>query len=219
MRRPYVILVSAITVDGRIASRTGYSKLSCPHDLTRLHELRSRVDAIMVGANTVIADDPKLTVRYVRSDRQPIRIVVDGMLRAPVTAKVFDVRIARTILITSERADAKKIGEIVKRGVEVMVFKEYPIRLRDVMERLYEIGIRRVLVEGGGSLNWSLAKEDLIDEMYLTVTPYIFGSGRSVFEGLNEGFSTTDESPRLKLVDVKICECQNEVVLHYLVQR
>ena len=85
--RPYVYLAAATTLDGRIASATGYSRLSCPIDLRRLHELRARVDAVIVGANTAIVDNPRLTVRYVEG-RNPMRVLIDGALKVPTSLRM-----------------------------------------------------------------------------------------------------------------------------------
>ncbi|MEM3326316.1 MAG: dihydrofolate reductase family protein, partial [Thermoproteus sp.] len=98
--RPYVYLAAAITIDGRIASKTGFSRLSCPIDLKRLHALRAKVDAVLVGARTVLVDNPRLTVRYVEG-RNPIRVVVDGSLSLPPDLRVFD-KSAPTIVLTTE---------------------------------------------------------------------------------------------------------------------
>ena len=218
MPKPYVIIVSAVSIDGRIASKTGYSRLSCPFDLKRLHEIRASVDAIMVGANTVINDDPSLTPRYVKATRNPIRIVIDGRLRIPLTAKVVTNKETLTIIVTTEQANHDKIMQLMSAGVEVWVMGRDRVDLKDVLERLFaEKGVRRVLVEGGGHLNWELIKEGLVDEIRLTISPYIFGAGTSFMEGI--GFPTTIEGPRLRLNWVRVCECGQEVVLDYVIER
>ncbi|GAB6945137.1 2,5-diamino-6-(ribosylamino)-4(3H)-pyrimidinone 5'-phosphate reductase [Vulcanisaeta sp. JCM 14467] len=218
MPRPYVIIVSAASIDGRIASKTGYSRLSCPFDLKRLHEVRASVDAIMVGANTVINDDPSLTPRYVKASRNPIRVVIDGKLRIPLTARVITNKEAPTIIATTEAADPNKVMQLINMGVEVWVMGKERVDLGKVLERLFtEKGVRKVLVEGGGHLNWELIKEGLVDEIRLTISPYIFGAGTSFMEGI--GYPTTMEGPRLRLNWVRVCECGQEVVLDYTVER
>nr|WP_188603892.1 2,5-diamino-6-(ribosylamino)-4(3H)-pyrimidinone 5'-phosphate reductase [Vulcanisaeta souniana] len=218
MNRPYVIIVSAATLDGRIASKTGYSRLSCPFDLKRLHEVRASVDAIMVGANTVINDDPTLTPRYVKAIKNPIRVVIDGKLRIPLTAKVVTNKEAPTIIVTTEQADRNKTAQLINMGVEVWVMSKERVNLRDVLDRLFmEKGVKKVLVEGGGRLNWELIKEGLVDEVRLTISPYVFGAGTSFIEG--EGYPTTMEGPRLRLKSVNMCECGNEVLLDYVIEK
>ncbi|NPA23457.1 MAG: 2,5-diamino-6-(ribosylamino)-4(3H)-pyrimidinone 5'-phosphate reductase [Crenarchaeota archaeon] len=217
--RPWVRIVSACTIDGRIASRTGYSRLSCEHDLRRLHMHRAECDAVMIGARTAEIDDPMLTVRLVRSERQPMRVVIDGRLACRLDLRLFKTaREVPTIVFTSRVADGAKIMRLSELGVHVEIAGEDRVDLRKALEILYrKYNVKKVLVEGGGTLNFNLLREGLVDEIYVTVTPYVFGNGVSVFNG--EGFETTYECPKLKLTSVRLCECGNCVVLHYLVER
>ncbi len=216
--RPWVRIVSACTIDGRIASSTGFSKLSCEYDLKRLHMHRAECDAVMIGARTAEIDDPMLTVRLVPTRKQPIRVVVDGRLSCRVDLRLF--RTAReipTIVFTSEIADQEKVRALRDMGVNVEVVGHDRVDLARALEILYlKYGVRKLLVEGGGNLNINLLKEGLVDEIYVTITPYVFGSGVSIFNG--DGYKDTSENPRFLLKDVKICECGNCVVLHYLVK-
>ncbi len=214
MDRPWVKIVSAVSLDGRLASRTGYSKLSCPEDLKRLHIHRASVDAVMIGANTAIRDDPMLTVRLVPAKRQPLRVVVDGRLRIPLTLKlVSTAREVPTVVLTTLLADREKIEKLREFGVNVEVFDSYPVDLEKALRVLKcKYGVKSILVEGGGTLIWNLIKEDLVDEIYLTVTSCIFGSGISFVEG--EGFATCDEAPRFYVRSVLMCSCGREVVIH-----
>jgi len=217
MTKPYVIIVSAATIDGRIASKTGYSRLSCPFDLRRLHEVRASVDAIIVGANTIINDDPSLTPRYVKANKNPIRVVIDGRLRIPLTARIVVNKEAPTIIVTTESAPIDKVMALKNNGVDVWIIGKDRVNLRETLERLYEEkGVRRVLVEGGGHLNWELIKEGLVDEIRLTISPYVFGAGTSFIEG--EGYPTTIEGPKLRLKSANICECGQEVILNYVIE-
>ena len=213
--RPYVYLAAAITVDGRIASRSGYSRLSCPMDLKRLHALRAKVDAVVVGAGTVKADNPRLTVRYVQG-RNPMRVVVDGSLSVPMSAKVFDSS-APTIVLTTERAPDERVATLRERGVEVIRFPGDSVPLREALERLYASGVRSVLVEGGGHVNWQMLSQCLVDELIVTVTPYAFGAGTSLLEG--PGYDDAESAPfKLRLLSAEVCECGQEVVLRYRVE-
>ena len=217
LKKPYVIIFSTMTIDGRIASPTGYSKLSCPYDLKRLHSLRAEVDAVMVGANTVIKDNPRLTVRLVKG-KNPIRVIVDGKLRTPMNARVYDVSEAKTMLITSTRAEKEKINALREKGVEIIVLEdqgEGKISLTKALTSLYDLGVRKILVEGGGKLNWSLIRENLVNEIRVTIAPYIFGNGVSFFQG--KGYRDARESPKLKLINVFKCECGNEIHVIYKV--
>ena len=213
--RPYVYLAAAITIDGRIASKTGYSRLSCPIDLRRLHELRAKVDAVLVGAGTIRVDNPRLTVRYVQG-RNPVRVVVDGALSAPLDARVFDSS-APTVVLTTENAPRDKVNALRERGVQVIEFPGDAVPLGKALEMLYSMGIRSVLVEGGGRINWQMLSQCLVDELVITVTPYAFGAGTSLLEG--PGFDDVESAPfRLRLQSAEICECGQEVVLRYRVE-
>ena len=222
-RRPYVIVYVTSSVDGKIASRTGDSRLSCPHDLRRLHEVRASCDAVVVGANTVIRDDPSLTVRYVRGSN-PIRVVIDGMLRSPLNAKLFTDGQARTVVYTSVLSPRGKVNELRKRGVDVYVLEPMnssgTLSLTKVLEHLYEVvGARKVLVEGGGTLLWYFFKERLVDEVRITVSPYVIGGEEAISVVEGEGFSSREEWVKLRLKNVKLCECGNEVHIIYEVVR
>lgn len=213
--RPYVYLAAAVTIDGRIASKTGYSKLSCPVDLRRLHELRAKVDAVLVGARTVRVDNPRLTVRYAQG-KNPVRVVVDGALALPLDMRVFDGS-APTVVLTTERAPKDKAEALRERGVQVLEFPGDRVPLDEALRRLYSMGIKSVLVEGGGQINWQMLSRCLVDELIITVTPYALGAGTSLFEG--PGFDDVESAPfRLRLQSAEICECGQEVVLRYKVE-
>jgi len=207
-----------MSVDGKIASRTGDSRLSCPYDKVRLHSMRSVVDGVMVGANTVIKDDPQLTVRLVKG-RNPVRVVVDGSLKIPLNARVLDVSVAPTIIVTSSVADLGKVRQLRSLGVDVVVIESEStqVSMSRVLEALYEKGLKDLLVEGGGTLLWSLVSQRLVDEFRITVSPFIIGGRDSVSLVGGEGFGNMSEWLKLKLVGHEICKCGNEIHLVYRV--
>ncbi|RLG84985.1 MAG: 2,5-diamino-6-(ribosylamino)-4(3H)-pyrimidinone 5'-phosphate reductase, partial [Thermoprotei archaeon] len=174
--KPYIIVFSTTTLNGKIASKTRYSKLSCPIDLMRLHKLRSQVDAVMVGANTAIIDDPSLRLKYFKGSN-PARIIVDGLLRVPLKLRMFRDKLAKTIVLTSTKAPQDKIKKLRDIGVKVITLQSSTgrISLKEALRILYEMNIRKILVEGGGDLIWSLFKEKLVDEFRITKSAYIFG--------------------------------------------
>jgi 2,5-diamino-6-(ribosylamino)-4(3H)-pyrimidinone 5'-phosphate reductase len=210
---PYVIIYSTMTVDGRIASQTGYSKLSCPWDLKRLHELRAASDCVMVGAGTVIADDPSLKLKYA-SGIDPLRVIIDGKLKSPASARVFTQEPWKTVLITSRRG--LKAEELGKRGVRVLELSGNKIKMKEAMRGLYDLGCKKIMVEGGGRLNWSLMEAGVVNELRVTVSPFIFGAGRSLIDGT--GFPDRGSGPRLELRSAEVCECGKEVHIIYEVK-
>lgn len=212
--RPYTRIFSTMTVDGRIASRTGYSRLSCEEDFTLQHSLRAWSDIVVVGSRTALADDPRLTVRRVPG-RSPMRGVVDSRLRVPPTARMFTR--PGGVIITVEGHGEERLSPYRERGVEIIQAGRGRVDLVKAWRLLYErLGVRRVMVEGGGGLNLGLLEKGLVDEVWVTVAPYVFGSGVSVFEG--RGFDGLVEKGELRLLDVKVL-CGGWVSLRYEVLR
>lgn len=211
--RPYVIVFSTATIDGKIASRTRFSRLSCPEDLRRLHMARREAGAVMIGANTANIDDPSLRLKYVEGPN-PVRIVVDGRLSLREDLRLVRERISRTIVITSQTADPEKVERLRKRGVEVYAIRSPApprIDMAEAMKLLRSLGVSKILVEGGGELIWSLAEKNLIDEIRITYTGYILGGREAVSVAEGEGFATTAESPVFKPVKAILCSCGREV--------
>ncbi len=180
MNRPYTIIFSTMTADGRIADPSGYSRLSCREDFKLLHKHRAWADAVMVGSNTVLIDNPQLTVRLVKG-KDPYRVVVDSRLRIPLEYRIFSVP-GKAILITTENHSESEIKPYQEKGIHVIQSGIGKVDLVKAMEKLYDMGIRKLLVEGGGTLNCILLKNKLVDEIHVTVSPFIFGSGISLFD-------------------------------------
>ncbi len=218
MRRPYVRVYATTSVDGKIASRTGDSRLSCPYDKLRLHSMRAIVDGVMVGANTVIRDNPQLTVRLVKG-KNPVRVIIDGSLKIPLNARVLDVSEAPTIIVTSSTAKQEKIEQLRSLGVDVIVIESESslVDMSKALEALHDKGLRDLLVEGGGTLLWHLISKKLVDELRITISPYVIGGKDSVALVGGEGFGDLSEWLRLKLINYKICKCGDEIHLIYKV--
>ncbi|BCS92000.1 2,5-diamino-6-(ribosylamino)-4(3H)-pyrimidinone 5'-phosphate reductase [Metallosphaera javensis (ex Sakai et al. 2022)] len=203
--RPYIIISSTMTVDGKIAARDSFSELSCKYDKTRQHMLRAQVDAVVIGARTARVDNPSLVLKYYKG-KNPIRVIITNSGDLDPGLKIFNVP-PPTVVYTKNLNDSLK--SLTDKGVYVRTFST----MCDAMSDLYQtFSVRTVMVEGGGKLNWSLLKEECVDELRVTISPRIFGSGTSIFDG--EGFPGY-LSPVLKLQSSYICQCGEEIVIIY----
>ena len=220
--KPYVILNAAMTLDGKIATETGSSNISGKEDLIRVHELRKEVDAIMVGINTVIADDPRLTVHKIESKKEdnPIRVVVDGKGRIPIESRITN-NDAPTIIAVSDdyKSDltaSDKYQVLKNKGVDFFFAGEKQVDLVKLMNYLYEKGVKTLMLEGGSTLNFSMIKDGLIDEIRICVAPMVVGGVNAISLFGGDGFMTMDESVKLELVDS--FSCGKDLVLKYKVK-
>jgi diaminohydroxyphosphoribosylaminopyrimidine deaminase/5-amino-6-(5-phosphoribosylamino)uracil reductase len=178
---PFTRLKLALSLDGRIATRNGESRgLSSEESLKLVHQMRLEAEAIMVGSGTVISDDPELTVRLVENhdQRQPTRFIVDSTLRIPVSARVFDQSAAKTVVVTTGKADPLKKAELEKKEIEIWEIRARPDGRVDLGELLRVMGLHEycsLMVEGGRGLATSLLQEGLADKLSLFYTPCIIG--------------------------------------------
>jgi diaminohydroxyphosphoribosylaminopyrimidine deaminase/5-amino-6-(5-phosphoribosylamino)uracil reductase len=178
---PFVTLKFAQTLDGRIATATGHSKwISSPPSLRFAHRLRSIHDAILVGADTVLKDNPELTCRLVRG-RNPLRIVVDSRLRVSPAAIIFnETPGANALVATTSLASARKRRHFELKGIETLVLGTDRVGRVDLHELLIALGRRKIaslLVEGGAALITSFLKEKLADRLIVVLSPKIAGKG------------------------------------------
>lgn len=207
-----------MSADGKIAAKDGSSKLSSESDLKDLHELRAAMDALMVGVNTVIVDDPLLTNRSGKG-RSPIRVVVDSRLRIPLGSRVLqDLSRHPTLVSCCSSASHEKISELKEIGARVLVVDGDggQVELAPLLRILRkQEGVERLLLEGGSELNWSMLSRGLVDEVKLTITPVIVGGTLSKSLVGGEGFRSISDSLCLKLIDYKIRSETGEVVLRY----
>src|SRR5438128_8792462 len=178
--RPLVTVHYAQTIDGRIASRTGDARwVSGERSLRLAHELRAAHDAVLVGIGTVLADDPKLTVRRAPG-RSPVRVVVDSRLRVPPDASVLATPDAPTIVATTPAASEERAAAIRARGAEVLRVKadaDGHVDLRDLLARLRADGIRTLLIEGGRGIITTALRERLVDRLTVCIAPKVIGEG------------------------------------------
>ena len=186
---PYITVKYAQTLDGRIATKTGDSQwISSEASRKYVHNLRAINDCIMVGAGTIAADNPQLTVRHVKG-KNPLRIIVDSKLRIPIKSSVLKDKDSHlTIVATTSKAPATKITAIKKLGVEVLVVKKEKngkVSLSSLLKELGKKEIMSVLVEGGSEVVTSLLKVNLVDKMIIPISPRIIGKGLEAIGDLN----------------------------------
>ena len=211
--RPRIILSAAITLDGKLATRTGDSKLSSKADKNRIHKLRSKVDAILIGKNTAKLDDPILSSHSTKK-KNPIRIILDSNATIRTNSKILKTcSKIPTIIAVSKKARKKDLQKLEKFSVQVIVCGDYRVNIKKLLGILKKKGIKNILVEGGGTTNWAFVKENLVDEAIITITPYLVGGMTATTLVDGDGFSTITKSIRLKLKNVT--KMKNEVILHY----
>ena len=212
--RPRVIFSAAITLDGKLATRTGDSKLSSNKDKIRVYTLRSKVDAILIGKNTAKIDDPVLSVHNTKK-KNPTRIILDSTATISTNSRILKTcSKIPTIIAVSKKAQKKNLHKLEKFPIQIIVCGKHTVNIKKLLVILKKKGIKNILVEGGGIINWSFVKENLVDEAIITITPYLVGgmSATTLVDG--DGFSNIVKAIRLKLKNVR--KIKNEVRLHYV---
>jgi diaminohydroxyphosphoribosylaminopyrimidine deaminase/5-amino-6-(5-phosphoribosylamino)uracil reductase len=177
--KPLVTLKLAASLDGRIATASGDARwISSTVSRRLVHELRNRVDAVLVGAETVRADDPQLTCR-IRGGRDPLRVILDGRLTISPQARVCTQRsrVPTVLVTTEEHAQSEKKRVLERQGVEVLCLAGDAgrVRLRLVLEELGRRGIKHVLIEGGGEVAAAALREGVVDKVLFFYAPILLG--------------------------------------------
>ncbi|PWR75371.1 2,5-diamino-6-(ribosylamino)-4(3H)-pyrimidinone 5'-phosphate reductase [Methanospirillum stamsii] len=223
--RPYVIVNVAVSADGKLSTRERRQvKISGNVDFDRVDEIKAGCDGIMVGIGTVLADDPSLTVKSperiaerVKQGRpeHPVRIVVDSQARTPPDAKILHKGSGKRIIVIAESAPSERItalaphAELIKTGMS-------QVDLKDLMHKLAETGIKKLMVEGGGTLIWGMISAGLVDELIMFVGNIIIGGedAPTLADGL--GFIHESDFPVLELTSVSPME--KGVLIHWKVK-
>ncbi len=218
MNRPTIIINCAMSLDGKIASPTSRQvRISSEEDMARVYQLRNKVDAILVGSNTVINDDPKLTVkeRYVSCLNHPIRIVLDPNNKTPETALIVNDK-AKTIIVVDENTT---ISKSYRENVTVLPFptENGVFNLNQLMTRFSDLGIHSLLVEGGGTIIWNFITRQLVDNLYVYVGSLIIGGKQTPTMAMGNGFEQEQDFIRLHLVESK--QLGDGLLLHYQLKK
>lgn len=204
--RPFVVAKFAMTLDGKIATYNGHSQwITSEEARADVHELRHEVDGILVGVQTVLNDNPKLTTRLQdRQGRNPIRVVLDSHLKTPVDAYVADTKVARTIIVTSLNSDEEKAQQLEGNGVEIIrVEKQVAgLNIDELLKALYKKGITHLLVEGGGNVNASFLRSGFIDQYIVYIAPKVLGGKNSITPFTGSDVETIDLASQLEFDEV-----------------
>ena len=213
-----VIINSAMTIDGKISSYSGDSCISSKKDLVRVHKLRSKVDAIVVGINTVIIDNPMLTIRLIKNRRiiSPTRIIIDSYGRIPLNSKILkSATKIKTIIVVTKQASTDTIEKIKKLGAHVIIIGSKLVNLKRLFKMLYGMGYKKILVEGGGELNWSCLYDGIVNELIITIAPKVLGGRNAITLVEGRGYSTISQGIKLKLSKIIQNKNDNEITLFY----
>jgi 2,5-diamino-6-(ribosylamino)-4(3H)-pyrimidinone 5'-phosphate reductase len=213
-----VIVNSAMTVDGKIATHQGDSTISSKDDLIRVHKLRDSVDGIIVGISTVLADNPRLTIRLGRKqpkEKHLTRIIIDSMGRIPLDSQILRTASKiKTIVAVTKLAHMNVRRKIKKTGAIVIVAGTNTVDLKRVLWTIQKMGIKKILVEGGGEINWSLFSLGIVNELIVTIAPRIVGGRQATTLVEGEGYSRISQGLKLQLKKVRM-QNSGELVLHY----
>ena len=209
-KKPFLILKSAITLDGKIASKTRNSKwITGEESRAYTHHIRNRVSGIMVGVSTVIYDDPQLNTRINgREDvSNPIRIIVDDQnIRIPLDSNVVrTTNEQKTIVVTTVNAETEKIEKLKSLGVDVILTKDKngQVDLEELMNELGEKKIDSVLLEGGGTLNYSALESGIVDKVMYFIAPKILGGRDAITSIEGEGIDKVDDAFMIDDISIK----------------
>jgi 2,5-diamino-6-(ribosylamino)-4(3H)-pyrimidinone 5'-phosphate reductase len=223
MERPYVLINVAMTADGKIDTfeRQG-AAISSPQDKERVDRLRAEADAVMVGGNTLLTENPKLTVKSaeLRAEREargltpnPVKVGIASIADLMPYSDFLTFGPARIVIFTTQATSNKQLEFLRARGVDVFVHDTRRVDLPKALSTLKELGINRLMVEGGGTLNFEFLRLGLVDELTAYVAPIVFGGESAPSLAAGPGLVRSAAIP-LKLVDAEAWE-DGGVLLKY----
>lgn len=224
--RPHVVVNVAMSADGKISTRERRQvKISGAEDFLRVDGLRAASDAVMVGIGTVLADDPSLTVKSddLRRKRKeqgkeenPVRVIIDSSARIPLDAAVLHKGGGTRVVAVSQQADPIRVAGLKKLSKVVVAGKD-EVDLEIVLEELAQMGVHKLMVEGGGTLIAGLFAKGLVDELYTFVGNLIIGGKDAPTPADGSGFISESDFSCLTLCD--LCQMGEGVLLHWNVKR
>ena len=222
--KPFVFINIAVTADGKMDTyeRRG-AAISSAADKARVDRLRAESDAVMVGGRTLLDEDPKLTVKSeaLRAERvargltpNPIKVGIVTKAEIKPDSDFLNFGEARIVIFTTNQTSSIKIELLRSRGVDVFVHESPRVDLAKALETLHELGVKRLMVEGGGTLNFELLRLGLVDELSVYVAPMIFGGESAPTAAAGMGLARGEAIP-LKLIHSEVCDDEGGVLLHY----
>lgn len=201
---PYVTYKCAMTLDGNIATITGESRwISGEESRKYVHRMRAQMDAVMVGVDTVIADNPQLTVRHVRG-KNPLRVIVDTRLRTPESVNVLNGELSAKTIIATTESNPRVHARYLTQGVTIVVCEEDDgrVSMKDLLQKLGALGVQSILLEGGSRLAGDMLQHGLIDELVFFVAPKIIGNNGFAPFTL-QGITSMTQALKLEFTDVR----------------
>lgn len=221
-KTPFVILKMGMSLDGKMATKTGDSRW-ITSELLRgfVHQLRNEIDATLVGIGTVIRDNPRLTTRLKDgSGRDPKRIIVDSLLRIPTQARIFSQQSeAENIIVTTPTAPIDRVKKLESIGIRVLFVKTIGRNMVDLQAMLVELGrlnITSILIEGGPGINGSAIQAGIVDKVIMFIAPKIIGGATAPSAIGGEGVARVDDA--IRLYDIKTKRFGNDLMIEGYVE-
>jgi 2,5-diamino-6-(ribosylamino)-4(3H)-pyrimidinone 5'-phosphate reductase len=214
MKRPRIIINCAMSADGKIALPSKKQmRISCQEDIKRMYELRHNCDAVLVGIETILSDDPKLTVKesYVKNPKQPLRVVLDSQGRIPEDALVLNTT-AHTLIFTVKGNEKQYEGNHVE-VVGCPQDDDGHVELKYALTFLWKKQVKTLLVEGGGTVIWKFVRQRFVDDFFVYLGPFIIGGRRTPTMANGVGIRNENEAIALRIVEVS--QLGPGILIHY----
>ena len=219
-KEPFVVMKTGMSLDGKIATYSGESKwITEEKSREDVHNLRNELTGIMVGINTVLKDNPQLTCR-VNGGRNPIRIIVDSTLKIPIDCKIVNTaKEVETIIATTDKANLDKINSLEDKGVKIIVVpsKNGKVNLKELMTILGKLKIDSILLEGGGTLNFSALEEGIVDKVKIYIAPKIIGGKDSKTPIEGKGIDNLKDA--FKLTNLSVSTIKEDILVEGYVEK
>jgi len=214
MNRPQVIINCAMSADGKIALPSRKQlRISSDEDMERVYRLRNECDAVLVGIGAVISDNPNLTIKekYVKNPKQPLRVVLDSSCRTPEDALVLN-DMTKTLIFTIQGNEKHFDGE----NIEIVGIKkdeEGYVDLESMLDVLHQNGIKKLLVEGGGTVIWNFLRRGLVDDLYVYIGSCIIGGKNT--PTMADGIGIKSEGDLLSIKVIDMIRLGSGILVHY----